>query len=107
MNEIYKKQINLLAEELKKAEIPFVKRRLYDGWQIAVKTKSGRYRLSAVCHGGSYGHFNGLLEIMGGLTIAERKEETRVVGYLYADEVFKRFKYCYEQDTDLYWEVKR
>lgn len=38
---------------------------------------------------------------MGGLTI-EEQEHDRVLGYLTADEVFKRFKYCYEHNSNYY-----
>lgn len=52
-------------------------------------------------HDGSYGNGQDLLEIMGGLTEKE-KEEYNVLGYLTAEEVFKRFKYCYEHNTNTY-----
>lgn len=52
---------------------------------------------------GSYGNGQDLLEIMGGLTEKE-KEEYNVLGYLTAEEVFKRFKYCYEHKTSTYKE---
>ena len=51
-----------------------------------------------------YGYGEGLLEIMGGLTEEERGYD-EVLGCLTADEVFKRFKYCYENNTSLYKEV--
>lgn len=54
-------------------------------------------------HDGSYGNGQDLLEIMGGLTEKE-KEEDNVLGYLTAEEVFKRFKYCYEHKTSTYKE---
>lgn len=57
----------------------------------------------AIYHYGSYGYGQGTLEIMGGLTAKERENDS-VLGHLTADEVFKRFKYCYEHSTDLYKE---
>ena len=54
-------------------------------------------------HDGSYGNEQDLLEIMGGLTEKEKKEDS-VLGYLTAEEVFKRFKYCYEHKTSTYEE---
>ena len=59
-------------------------------------------RLCDVIYGyGSYGYEEGLLEIMGGLT-QEENENSSVLGYLTAEEVFKRFKYCYDNDTIFY-----
>ena len=55
----------------------------------------------AIQYDGSYGNRQDLLEIMGGLTEKE-KEEDSVLGYLTAEEVFKRFKYCYEHKTSTY-----
>ena len=55
----------------------------------------------AIEHDGSYGNSQDLLEIMGGLT-EEEEEHGRVLGYLTAEEVFKRFKYCYEHNTSTY-----
>ena len=50
-----------------------------------------------------YGNENDLLEIMGGLTEEELKYDS-VLGNLTAEEVFKRFKYCYENNTSIYEE---
>ena len=59
-------------------------------------------RLCDVIYGyGSYGYEQGLLEIMGGLT-QEENENSSVLGYLTAKEVFKRFKYCYKNNTKFY-----
>lgn len=61
-------------------------------------------RLCDVIYGyGSYGYEEGLLEIQGGLT-EEEHEYSTVLGYLTAEEVFKRFKYCYEHNTKIYIE---
>ena len=49
----------------------------------------------------SYGSKKDLIEIRGGLTEEEQKNDS-VLGWLSAEEVFKRFKYCYEHDTDTY-----
>lgn len=54
-------------------------------------------------HCGSYGNEQDLLEIMGGLT-EEEMEYGSVLGYLTAEEVFKRFKYCWEHQTSVYKE---
>ena len=55
----------------------------------------------AIEHDGSYGNRQDLLEIMGGLTEKEEEDDS-VLGYLTAEEVFKRFKYCYEHKTSTY-----
>ena len=38
---------------------------------------------------------------MGGLT-EEEEEFDSVLGWLSSEEVFKRFKYCYEHNTKVY-----
>lgn len=53
----------------------------------------------------SYGNEQDLLEIMGGLT-EEEEEYGGVLGWLTAEEVFKRFKYCWEHQTSVYKEAK-
>lgn len=42
----------------------------------------------AICHYGSYGYHDGLLEIMGDIVTDE--DDDQVVGYLTADDVVKR-----------------
>lgn len=49
----------------------------------------------------SYGNKQDLLEIMGGLTEEEQRCDS-VLGYLTAEEVFKRFKQCYENGCSTY-----
>ena len=44
----------------------------------------------AVCHSGSYGHEDGLLEIMGTILTDEESECDSVVGWLTAEQVMKR-----------------
>lgn len=51
----------------------------------------------------TYGGRQDLLEIMGAMTVEEIEHDS-VVGWLTAEEVFKRFKYCYENNTDIYKE---
>lgn len=53
----------------------------------------------------SYGQEKDLLEIMGGLT-EEEMEHDSVLGWLTAEEVFKRFKYCWEHQTSVYKKEK-
>ncbi len=56
--------------------------------------------IDAIEHCGSRGNARDLLEIMGATT----EQEGDVLGYLTAEEVFKRFKYCYEHNTTVYVE---
>lgn len=82
----------------------------YDGYQIIVYTKDhSSFLCDAIEHNDadcpSYGCEADKIEIEGGLTAAEQ-EEDNVLGWLTAEEVLKRFKYCYEHDTDVYEEGK-
>lgn len=54
--------------------------------QISVPCK-GECKWDAICHPGSYGYDEGLLEIMGDI-VSEDEED--VVGWLTADDVIKR-----------------
>ena len=102
-------EILKLKEMLEKAKIPF---EYHDnlfggykepGYQIIIVGKNNKRLCDAVYHFGSYGHEQGLMEIMGALT-KEEYEEDSVLGYLTADDVFKRFKYCYEHNTGIFKE---
>ena len=102
------KEIFRLKEMLEEANIPFkwiFRNSMHDeGYQIIIYSRDGTIRL---CDGieccGSYGNEEDKLEIMGGLT-EEENENDSVLGWLTAEEVFKRFKYCYENNTDKYKE---
>lgn len=115
-------EILKLKDMLEKANIPFTftddfwgvkkseesgKPNLYFGELFRLKYPAYQIRLGdladVIQHDGSYGNKQDLLEIMGGLTEKE-KEEDSVLGYLTAEEVFKRFKYCYEHNTSIYKE---
>ena len=73
-------------------------------YQIIINSKETNDCLcDVIYHSGSYGYSVGKLEIMGALTIEESENDT-VLGYLTAEEVFKRFKYCYEHNTSVYEE---
>ena len=102
MLEIFK-----LKEMLEKANIPFTynddffKGYKMPSYQIIILNKNNKRLCDVIYHFGSYGYEQNLLEIMGALT-KEEGEDDSVLGYLTADEVFKRFKYCYEHNTDIY-----
>lgn len=103
-------EILKLKEMLEKANIPFtftddlfgakkegeVDSKKYPAYQIRLNKD-----IDVVQHCYSYGEEKNLLEIMGGLT-EEEGETDGVLGNLMAEEVFKRFKYCYENGTAVY-----
>ena len=61
----------------------------HDDWgQIIVYNKDGERQWDAICNFGSYGHEEGLLEIMG--TIVQGSDS--VEGWLTADDVIKRLE---------------
>ena len=73
------------------------------GYQIIIYSKDGTYLCDCIENFRSYGNKEDKLEIVGGLTEEERADGS-VLGWLTAEEVFKRFKYCYENNTDKYKE---
>jgi hypothetical protein len=83
-------EILRLKEMLEKEGIPFVFRPQFDGYTI---------KYDGVCsvieHFGSYGGDDNLLEIMGLLTKKENTSDN-VLGYLTAENVFKRIKKHYK-----------
>ena len=81
--EIYK-----LAYMLACTLIPYTMTELSGGYHIEYPNHS-HCVCSVICHNYSYGHNDGLLEIMGLLTEEESQHDT-VVGWLDADEVFSR-----------------
>ena len=70
----------------------------YPAYQIRIGALA-----DAIEHCYSIGCLADKLEIMGGLT-DEEMEYDSVLGYLTAEEVFKRFKYCWEHQTSAYKE---
>lgn len=64
--------------------------------QILVVDSEGNYLWDAICHQGSYGYEDGLLEIMG--EIVDPSCEDDVEGWLTADDVIARVKEKYEKD---------
>lgn len=79
-------------------DIVQIYREQYPAYQIRLGALA-----DVVEHYGSYGEEKDLLEIMGGLTEEEMKYDS-VLGYLTAEEVFKRVKYCWEHQTSVYKE---
>ena len=90
------KEILKLRDMLERADIPFDFCDLIDGYKITLNKN-----VSAIQFNGSYGHEQDKIEICGGLT--KREQENGVAkGWLTAEEVFKRFEYCYEHNTATY-----
>lgn len=87
---MYTNQIMALDKMLATARIPHNLHRLWDGYQICYPDveDSAEAICDVVCHSGSYGHENGLLEIMGLVDTDEVGDD--VEGFLTAQEVFSR-----------------
>ena len=81
------KLINLLIS----AKLPFEVVELYGAPQVCYPSKE-KCVCDAVCHSGSYGHEQGLLEIMG----LNTDPTDDVEGWLTAEEVFKRISQHYQ-----------
>lgn len=93
--------IDKLEQLLKEAGVPCEVKDCYRGRQVVVQVHNDV--VDAICSEYSYGHDEGLLEIMGGLTEEEEKWDS-VKGYLTPEEVAKRFIYCYRKGTTVYEE---
>lgn len=91
-NEILK-----LKQMLDEAKIPYESfEPQSDGYQLRLNEN-----IDVIEHHASYGGECDKLEIMGALTKREH-ESNSVIGWLTAEEVFARFKYCYENNTTVY-----
>lgn len=87
-------ELDKLEEYLKKNNIPYTRVDKNDCWmrhQIMVPEAYPNAEWDAICHSGSYGYEDGLLEIMGDL-VDEKKDGDTVVGYLTAEDVVKRIE---------------
>ena len=80
-----------LESMLLAAEIPYEARDIYDGRQV-IYPSIREWKSDVVCHGGSYGHEQGLLEQM----YLVGDDEDSVEGHLTAEVVFQRWKADYE-----------
>ena len=97
-------EILKLKGMLEEANIPFTFTETYRKQCSAYQIRLGGFA-DVIQHKGSYGNEQDLLEIMGGLTEEEERCDG-VLGWLTAEEVFKRFKYCWEHQTSVYKEDK-
>lgn len=84
-------EILRLKEMLEKEGIPFVFKPQFDGYTIKYDDST----CSIIEHTGSFGEEKNLLEIMGLLTKKERADNI-VLGYLTAEDVFKRIQKHYK-----------
>ena len=78
---IYQTEMTKLAQALTINNIPFKERSLFDGVQIIGDG------WDTICHSGSYGHEDGLIEVMGLDDGSDRDDD--VIGYLTAEDVLK------------------
>ena len=89
-------ELDKLEEYLKEHDIPYERIDMDEEGivsnrhQILVKDKNGVAIWDAICHFGSYGYEQGLLEIMG--TIVKPKDGDTVVGWLTAEDIIKRIE---------------
>lgn len=80
MTTINQTEMMELAFGLRDRGIGFKMQSFFDGIQIVV----GDFDWDAICHSGSYGHENGLIEVMG---LPQCQDD--VIGYLTAEDVLK------------------
>lgn len=90
-NEIFK-----FEKLLRNAGIPYILYEVYDGYQIRLNNK-----ISVIQHCFSDGGELDLLEISGAMSDKELNQ-SYYLGYLTAENVFKRFCYCYRNKTAIY-----
>lgn len=84
----YATEMRKLEKMLLKAKANYKLHSLYDGFQIILYDNNRNRMADAICHSGSYGHENDLLEICGLGT----QDYDDVEGYLTAEEVFKKWE---------------
>ena len=83
MKDIYMRELSKLATGLMERNIPFSFTAFMNGGKIDWGT------CDAICHDGSYGRFDGLLEIMGDI-VDEAITEDTVEGWLTAEDILNR-----------------
>ena len=96
------KEIFKLKDMLEKAEIPFVWKEHKDyrnGYQILYPVGGVQNICSVIEHKFSYGNEKDLLEIQGLMTKEEEeKQHDSVLGFLTAENVFKRIEKHYKEN---------
>lgn len=81
------KVMNFLTER----KIEYGLRPLYDGFQLIVPADTDKWAFDVILHKGSYGHEDGLLEVMG----ISKIPCDSVEGYLTGEDVIERIKEIY------------
>lgn len=94
-------EILKLDELLNKSNIPHTLHKMFDGFQILYPQCRERCNcvMDAIEHRGSYGSEKNLLEIQGLLTEEEQRNDS-VLGFLTAEEVFKRIENHWNRKVD-------
>ena len=90
-------ELDKLEELLKEYNIPYERYDVsgldidgfFDRHQICVPERGENCQWDAICHYGSYGYYDGLLEIYGEI-VDEEKDGDSVVGFLTANDVMRR-----------------
>lgn len=95
LNDAYQ-EIYRLETMLSEAGIQHRIARCFDGWRIAYPNDTQGCVCSVIEHRASMGSSQDLLEIMGLLNKKELKHD-KVVGYLTAEDVFKRIREDWEK----------
>lgn len=90
----YYQPIMRLADLCEREGISFIVRPVFDGLQL-VCPNLDVWDFDVICHMGSYGHEQGLLEVMGAIC---GSDEDDVEGYLTVEEVFERIKKYYKKE---------
>lgn len=80
-------EMSKLAAGLTLKGITFTTHTLLGGMQIVVEDSDGNRKWDAICHCGSYGGDEGLIEIMGTIV---RNDDDEVEGYLTAEKILSR-----------------
>lgn len=88
MEKRYTPELMKLAAGLIEKGIPFKFDTIFKGGIITVE-ENGEYKWDAICHEGSYGQKQGLLEIMGTLVDEDKTGDT-VEGFLTAEDILAR-----------------
>ena len=87
MSKKHAKELKLLAAGLIERGIEFKFQAFFNGGMIVIE-EDGTRKLDAICHDGSYGNDDGLLEVMGACIV--KSSDSDVEGWLTAEEVLRR-----------------
>jgi hypothetical protein len=85
----FKRENIKLASLLLAAGFNYFLKDCFDGTQVILYDDCWQRVADSICHSGSYGHEDGLLEIFG---LGVKNKYYDVEGWLTADEVFNRWK---------------